>query len=180
LTVWRCPLAGLRVLRARPLTASDAFASVFAVLGETEDERAKAEASLRVQIAFYCSTPNYRRLFEHHGSAEEARHLSQHMRNGEFHQMPRLVLDHLMDALSVHRDLGDLPAKLGGQAERVLDRVWLYFPSAWTIPTTNGRRLRWRVRGEAERRSRPLVAVICLIGDRRAGQRQDFAHHLPR
>jgi len=101
---------------------------VFAVWGDTEAERAKSEAEIRQQIAFYGSTPNYRRLFEHHGAGDEARQLSHHMRNGEFDQMPRLVPDHLMDELAIHGDFNTLPAKLRARADGVLDRVSLYFP----------------------------------------------------
>lgn len=106
----------------------DLYAPVFAVWGETEAERAKAEARVREQIAFYSSTPNYRRLLEHHGFGDEARQLSQLMRNGEFDAMPKLVPDALMDELSVHGSFSELPAKLVARADGVLDRCSLYFP----------------------------------------------------
>lgn len=116
--------------RAEGRSADDVelYAPVFAVWGETEAERSKAEATVREQIAFYGSTPNYRRLYEHHGCGEEARQLSHHMRNGEFDQMPKLVPDSLMDELTVHGDFGELPGKLRARADGVLDRVSLYFP----------------------------------------------------
>lgn len=106
----------------------DLYAPVFAIFGDTEDERAKAEADIREQIAFYGSTPNYRRLFEHHGCADEAKQLSHHMRNGEFAEMPKLVPDRLMEELTVHGAFEDLPAKLRARADGVLDRCSLYYP----------------------------------------------------
>ena len=114
--------------RGKTVEDIDLYAPVFAVWGDTEAERAKSEAEIRQQIAFYGSTPNYRRLFEHHGAGDEARQLSHHMRNGEFDQMPRLVPDHLMDELAIHGDFNTLPAKLRARADGVLDRVSLYFP----------------------------------------------------
>lgn len=104
------------------------YAPVFAVWGETEAERAKAEATVREQIAFYGSTPNYRRLFEHHGCGDEARQLSQLMRNGDFAAMPKLVPDHLMAELAVHGAFSELPAKLRARADGLLDRCSFYFP----------------------------------------------------
>jgi len=106
----------------------DLYAPVFAVWGETEAQRAEAEAKVREQIAFYGSTPNYRRLFEHHGCGEEARQLSALMRNGDFDQMPRFVPDHLMAELAVHGSFSELPEKLRARAAGVLDRCSLYFP----------------------------------------------------
>ena len=104
------------------------YAPVFAVWGETEAERAKAEATVREQIAFYGSTPNYRRLYEHHGCGEEARQLSHLMRNGEFAEMPKLVPDSLMDELAVHGSFAELPGKLRARADGLLGRCSLYFP----------------------------------------------------
>ena len=112
----------------RDASAVELYAPVFAVWGETEAERAKAEATVREQIGFYGSTPNYRRLFEHHGCGDEARQLSQHMRNGEFDQMPQLVPDHLMEELVVHGSFSELPGKLRARADGVMDRCSLYFP----------------------------------------------------
>lgn len=110
------------------------YAPVFAVYGETETERAKTEAEVREQIAFYGSTPNYRRLFEHHGCGDEARQLSHLMRNGEFAEMPKLVPDRLMEELTVHGAFADLPAKLRARADGVLDRCSLYFPTPPSDP----------------------------------------------
>lgn len=116
--------------RANGRTADDVelYAPVFAVWGETEAERAKSEATIREQIAFYGSTPNYRRIFEHHGCGEQARQLSQHMRNGEFDQMPRLVPDSLMAELAVHGSFAELPAKMRARADGLMGRCSLYFP----------------------------------------------------
>lgn len=122
--------------RANGRTGADVelYAPVFAVWGATEAERAKSEATVREQIAFYGSTPNYRRLYEHHGCGEQAKQLSQHMRNGEFDQMPRLVPDSLMEELTVHGAFSDLPAKLRARADGLLDRCSLYFPIAQDDP----------------------------------------------
>jgi probable F420-dependent oxidoreductase len=116
------------VANNRSLSDVDLYAPVFAIWGETEAQRARAEAVVREQIAFYGSTPNYRRLYEHHGCGDEARKLSQLMRNGEFAEMPKLVPDHLIEELSVFGSFAELPEKLRARAHGVLDRVSLYFP----------------------------------------------------
>jgi probable F420-dependent oxidoreductase len=116
------------VANGRVLSDVELYAPVFAVWGETASERSKTEAVIREQIAFYGSTPNYRRLFEHHGCEDQARKLSQLMRNGEFSEMPKLVPDHLMEELAIHGTFQELPTKLRERASGVLDRVSLYFP----------------------------------------------------
>lgn len=112
----------------REAGAVDLYAPVFAVFGETEAERQAAEAKVREQIAFYGSTPNYRRIFEHHGCADAAKKLSELMRAGDFAAMPKLVPDSLMAELAVHGRFADLPAQLRARADGVLDRCSLYFP----------------------------------------------------
>ncbi len=121
-------------MAGRSPDAVELYAPVFAIWGDTEAERARAEATVREQIAFYGSTPNYRRLFEHHGCGEQARQLSQHMRNGEFDRMPRLVPDHLMDELTISGNFNELSAKLVARADGVLDRASLYFPIGQNDP----------------------------------------------
>jgi probable F420-dependent oxidoreductase len=74
---------------------------VFAVTGDTEAERAKSEASVRMQMAFYGSTPSYRRFLEYHGFGDLGKQLSDLMRRGEIDAMPALVPDALIDAVAI-------------------------------------------------------------------------------
>jgi len=104
------------------------YASVFAVTGDSEAERAEAEREVRRQIAFYASTPNYRAFLEHHGFDALGKELSDLMRRGEFAAMPAKVPDALMEEVAVSADFDRLGGLLRRRYEGVLDRVSLYFP----------------------------------------------------
>jgi len=104
------------------------FAPVFAVLGDTEPERLKAEAPVRQQVAFYASTPNYRALLEYHGFDALGKELSQLMRQGDIAAMTSLVPDKLLAEVAVSAKQSELPALLRKRYAGLLQRVALYDP----------------------------------------------------
>ena len=104
------------------------FAPVFAALGDTEEERQKAEAPVRQQVAFYASTPNYRALLEYHGFNELGKELSQLMRQGDFEAMCALVPDALMAEVAISSTQAELPGILRQRYDGLLERVGLYDP----------------------------------------------------
>ena len=106
-------------------------ASCFAISGETETERAKAERQVRRQVAFYASTPSYRAFLEHHGFLDIAKRLSQLMRNGEIGAMPALVPDALLEEVAIFGPRAALPALLRERyAGGLLQCAALYLPPA--------------------------------------------------
>ena len=119
--------AGAR-LRGKSVDDMTLYASVFQISGETERERAAAEAEVRRQISFYGSTPSYRALLEYHGFDGLGKQLSQLMRQGDLAAMPRLVPDALMDEVAVAAPPGELAGKLRRRYQGLLQRVGLYFP----------------------------------------------------
>jgi probable F420-dependent oxidoreductase len=58
-------------------------------------------AQVRQEIAFYGSTPNYRRLLEFHDYGALGKELSHKMRNGQYDEMPAMVPDALVDMMTV-------------------------------------------------------------------------------
>ncbi|NKC16454.1 MAG: TIGR03617 family F420-dependent LLM class oxidoreductase [Gammaproteobacteria bacterium] len=88
--------------RGRDADAMILHIPVFAISGETEAERMEGEMSVRRQVAFYASTPSYRRFLEYHDCMGVAKELSALMRRGDVQSMPRLVPDALMAAVAVH------------------------------------------------------------------------------
>lgn len=104
------------------------FAPVFAVIGETEAERVKAEAPVRQQVAFYASTPNYRALLEYHGFDTLGKELSQLMRQGDLAAMTALVPDALLSEVAVSATKAELPGLLRSRYGGLLQRVALYDP----------------------------------------------------
>ena len=115
-------------------------APCFAVSGETEAERAKAELRVRTQIAFYASTPSYRAFLEYHGYLDIAKRLSRLMRNGEIAAMPGLVPDALLEEVTVFGPHAALPRLLRDRyAGDLLQCTALYLP-----PAEGDRDAEWR------------------------------------
>ena len=117
--------------RTRGKTVNDIVIQtmVWVITGENQKEIDTATASVRREIAFYGSTPNYRPVLEHLGYGDLGKELSQLMRNGELDAMPAKVPDAVLDQVAV---VADSPAEAGrAVAERyrgVLQRVTPYAP----------------------------------------------------
>ena len=115
-------------IRGKSVADLDLFAPVFAVIGDTEAERLKAEEPVRRQVAFYASTPNYRALLEYHGFNSLGKELSQLMRQGDFEAMLTLVPDELLAEVAVSATQAELPSLLRTRYAGLLARVGLYDP----------------------------------------------------
>src|SRR5580692_4281103 len=74
---------------------------VFVVLGRDGQARAKAEAGVRAQIAFYGSTPAYRPVLELHGWGALHEQLNQLSRRQEWAEMGKLITDDVLSAFAV-------------------------------------------------------------------------------
>ena len=119
--------------RTRGMSVADleVQAPCFAITGETEAERAKAEQRMRTQVAFYASTPSYRAFLEYHGHLDIAKRLSQLMRSGEFGAMPGLVPDALLEEVAIFGPPPALPKLLRERyAGDLLQCTALYLPPA--------------------------------------------------
>jgi probable F420-dependent oxidoreductase len=101
---------------------------VFSVLGADPEARAKAEAGVRRQIAFYGSTPAYRPVLDHHGWGELAEKLNRLSRQQAWDEMATAIDDDVLTAFA----LAGTPAELAAQIEErygdLADRVSLYTP----------------------------------------------------
>ncbi len=112
----------------RSLDDLDLCATVFAITGETAEEKARSEAAVREQISFYASTPNYRALLEHHGFTELGKELSALVRQGEFAEMAKRVPDALLSEVAIVAEPDQLGVALRERCDGVLQRASLYFP----------------------------------------------------
>ena len=113
--------------RGRTERALALIASCFVVRGTTEAERSRSEHAIRRQIAFYASTPSYRRFLEFHGEVDSGKRLSVLMREGRADEMPGLVSDNLLSAVAVSEADGDLAVSLRARyAGGLVERLALY------------------------------------------------------
>jgi len=71
------------------------------MLGNTDEQRARARDGGRAQVAFYASTPAYRILLDHHGWGEIQPQLNQLTKEGKWFEMMGHVGDDILDVVGV-------------------------------------------------------------------------------
>lgn len=92
------------------------------LIGTAPNDRRLAEvtATVRERVAFYLSTPSYRRTFELHGSGDIAREASELSRAQRWDDMSALVSDEMLHTVATIGTYEQIAAKLN---ERYADRV---------------------------------------------------------
>ncbi|MEW6475026.1 MAG: TIGR03617 family F420-dependent LLM class oxidoreductase [Actinomycetota bacterium] len=104
------------------------YAPVFVITGDSDEELEVADRAVRLQLAFYASTPAYRAVLAFHGRPELPAALNELSKQGRWRDMGGLIDDELLDLFSVSgkpEEIGPaVLARFGG----VLDRVALYAP----------------------------------------------------
>jgi probable F420-dependent oxidoreductase len=96
--------------------------SVFMVTNQEQAE------FVRSQIAFYASTPSYRRVLRLHGWEEKAEQLSELARRQEWETMAALVDDEMLEAFALVAPEGEMGAALIDRYADLADRVTPYLP----------------------------------------------------
>jgi len=89
-----------------------------------------AEANhARMQLAFYASTPSYKRVMELYGWGEAAEQLRGHAKNKNWAEMPMLITDEMLEEFVTYADSpADLPAALKERYGGLVDRITVYTP----------------------------------------------------
>ena len=83
----------------------------------------------RMQIAFYASTPSYKRVMNLYGWGETAEKLRSHVAKGEWAEMPMLITDEMLEEFVTYADSPtDLPAALKERYKGSVDRITIYTP----------------------------------------------------
>jgi probable F420-dependent oxidoreductase len=109
---------------------------VFVVTGNDNAELRLGAVDVRKQIAFYGSTPAYRKVLELHGWGAVATELHRLSLQGEWDAMGALIDDEILDAFAVVATYDELAGAIRDRCEGVIDRVMPAFPrtvSATTI-----------------------------------------------
>ena len=96
---------------------------VFTIVGEPGPDLDRQRDAIRLQIAFYGTTPSYARIFEVHGRPDVPARLGAALRSGDQAKMVAEIDDELVDAFSVTATwdglAGALLRRFGGLAERI-------------------------------------------------------------
>ena len=104
---------------------SDVSVSLTAFVATSPEEANQA----RMQIAFYASTPSYKRVMNLYGWGDTADTLRAHVAKGEWAEMPMLITDEMLAEFVTQADSpAGLPAALKERYEGVVDRITVYTP----------------------------------------------------
>jgi probable F420-dependent oxidoreductase len=99
--------------------------------GRTEEQAAEARRAVREQIAFYGSTPAYKRVLELHGwgeLADELNSLSRSSRDDKWSVMARLVDDSVLSTFAVVAEPERVADELVRRFGDLVDRLKFYAP----------------------------------------------------
>jgi probable F420-dependent oxidoreductase len=127
-------------------------APIFVVTGNDESELAAGAVGTRKQIAFYGSTPAYRKVLELHGWGELHTELHRLSRAGEWDVMGSLIDDEILETFAVVAPLDEVADKIRDRCDGVIDRVLVGFPSS--VPEDTVSAVLQELRGQPVR-SRP-------------------------
>ncbi|OBK12669.1 LLM class F420-dependent oxidoreductase [Mycobacterium asiaticum] len=111
---------------------------VFIVTGRNEAELDRSAAVIRKQVAFYGSTPAYRKVLDLHGWGGLHTELHRLSRQGDWDAMGALIDDEVLDAFAVVAPVEKVAAALRARCAGVVDRVLPGFPAdlpSYTVAT---------------------------------------------
>ncbi|CAN5786402.1 LLM class F420-dependent oxidoreductase [soil metagenome] len=102
---------------------------VFVVTGRDDAEMMAAAATFRKQIAFYASTPAYRRVLDLHGWGELQPELRRLSLAGDWDGMSALIDDEVLAAFAVVGPVDRIADALAKRCSGAIDRVLPGFPA---------------------------------------------------
>jgi probable F420-dependent oxidoreductase len=104
----------------------DLIIPVFAIPGDTHEERAALVERARFQIAFYGSTKNYAFQFDDLGFEGTSARLNERLKAGDVAGMAALITDEMLDQFAVVAPWDELAAALDKRYRGVASRLVMY------------------------------------------------------
>ncbi|RLA50386.1 MAG: LLM class F420-dependent oxidoreductase [Gammaproteobacteria bacterium] len=119
-------------LAGRGLKPSDFELSypVFVVSGQTEEEFKESSKAIRERIAFYASTPAYKRVLESHGWENLQPELNQMSKRGEWVAMGNLIDDEMLNSFAVVGEPDKIVPMIKERYTGLVDRISINFTYA--------------------------------------------------
>ncbi len=105
-------------------------APLFVTTGTNEEEMAKSLEGTKAQIAFYGSTPAYKRVLDLHGWGDIQPELNTMSKAGQWAEMGNLIDDDILDAFAVVREPAKVADELAARFGDVVQRLMFYAPYA--------------------------------------------------
>jgi probable F420-dependent oxidoreductase len=117
-------------LRASGRTRADfTYATAgFVIIGDTEEEQARARQAVRQQIAFYASTRTYEPVLAAHGWQEIIPSLHRKSVEGDWVGMADLITDEMVDTYAVTGTYDTIAGRVQERYAGLLDRHAFYQP----------------------------------------------------
>ena len=109
----------------QPLTLSCA---VFVVTGEDAAAIDESRLLTKSQIAFYASTPSYRKVLELHGWADLIPRLNALLMRNRWQEMHNLISDDMLEQFAIIAAPDELPYALARALSRLVGSRWLLLP----------------------------------------------------
>ena len=116
-------------------------APVFTIVGDGGPDVERQREAVRLQIAYYGTTPTYGRIFEVHGRQGLTAELGRLLRSGDRSQLAAAVDDELVDAFSVTAPWDGLADALVSRFRGLAERIFPYSVADLSDP---GVAERWR------------------------------------
>jgi hypothetical protein len=107
------------------LSDVERITTVFVVTGRTPSEMEQAVPAVKMQIAFYASTPSYRGVLELHGW-EFGEQLSALSKRGQWDVMSDVITDDVLEQVAVIAPLDRLGAAIKARYGDRVQRVGYY------------------------------------------------------
>ncbi len=101
----------------------------FVVTGANREAVRQAAEPVRYRVAFYGSTPAYRRVFEHHGLADLGTRLTAMARARDWDNMAPLISDDTLNLFVAMGTYDELPGAIERRFGGIADTVGLNLPS---------------------------------------------------
>jgi probable F420-dependent oxidoreductase len=100
------------------------------LIGTAPDAASLSRVSeiVRARVAFYLSTPSYRRTFELHGWGDVARQASELSRAQRWDEMPLLVHDEMLETVATIGTFDEIAGKLNERYAHRVDRLEFSIP----------------------------------------------------
>lgn len=92
------------------------------------DTLERVAETVRARVAFYLSTPSYRRTFEHHGWGDIAREASELSRAQRWDDLPGVVTDEMLHTVATIGTYDDIADKLRDRYLGRVDRIEFSIP----------------------------------------------------
>jgi probable F420-dependent oxidoreductase len=106
---------------------------VMVVVADTDAELAAGVDAMRARLAFYGSTPAYRRVLETHGWGDVQTELNRLSKRGDWAAMSALITDQMVDELCVVGTRAEVPDDIHRRYGDLVQRIFYDIPDADAI-----------------------------------------------